>query len=175
MDEDDAVHLGGYPGVLRDLLGLSIGEFLPLHRDREVALDGGGTGRIWAEEIALHGAEAKHRFVEGPAAGGPAVTRHRVEEGTAWYVATTPDPATLREILRAAAQDAGVAFDTRTPDTLELVERSSADGARYLFAINHADEPVEVAAAGTDLLTGESFAGTAAVAGGAVRVIKLQD
>lgn len=174
VDEDDAVCLGGYPGVLRDLLGLTVGEFLPLAEGREVALDGGGTGRIWAEEIALRGAEAKHRFAEGPAAGGPAVTRHRVEEGTAWYVATTPDPATLREILRAAAQDAGVAFDTQTPDTLELVERRSAEGDRYLFTINHADEPAEVAAAGTDLLTGEAFTGSAAVPGGAVRVIKLE-
>ena len=174
VDEDDAVYLGGYPGVLRDLLGLTIGEFLPLHGDREVALTGGGTGRIWSEEIALHGAEAQRVFAEGPAAGGPAVTRHRVEEGTAWYVATSPDPATLREILRAAAADAGVAFDTRTPDTLELVERASADGDRYLFAINHADEPAEFPASGTDLLTGEVFAGAATVPAGAVRVVKLE-
>jgi beta-galactosidase len=178
VDEDDAVHLGGYPGVLRDLLGLSVGEFQPLHAGREVVLAAGqggadGAGRIWAEEIALHGAQAVYTFAEGPAAGGPAVTRHHVEEGTAWYVATSPDRATLREILRAAAADAGVGFDTETPDTLELVERESADGARYLFALNHADEPAHFPARGTDLLTGDVFTGTTVVPAGAVRVLKL--
>ena len=173
VDEDDAVHLGGYPGVLRELLGLKIGEFLPLRAHERVSLSGGGHGTVWSEEISLHGAQPVQRFVDGPAAGGPAVTRNRVEEGTAWYVATTPDAAALREILRAAAADAGVAFDTVTPAQLELVERRSADGARYLFAINHGETAVPFAAAGTDLLTGEAFAGECEVGAGAVRVVRL--
>ena len=177
VDEDDAVHLGGYPGVLRDLLGLTVGEFLPLRQGEHAGLTGtggeGSHGTVWSEEIELHGAEAVRRFTSGPAAGGPAVTRNRLEEGTIWYVATSPDAATLREILRAAAADAGVAFDTETPDTLELVRRQSADGTRYLFAINHGDVPVSVPATGLDLLTGERHATGDEVPAGSVRVLKL--
>jgi beta-galactosidase len=175
VDEDDAVHLGGYPGVLRDLLGLTVGEFLPLRQGERAELSpaDGSYGTVWSEEIELRGAEAVHRFTSGPAAGGPAVTRNRLEEGTIWYVATSPDAGTLREILRAAAADAGVAFDTETPDTLELVERQSANGARYLFAINHGDVATAVPATGLDLLTGESHASGDEVPAGSVKVLRL--
>ena len=176
VDEDDAVHLGGYPGVLRDMLGLTIGEFLPLRSGELVSLSENGTasGSVWSEEIELRGAEAVYRYQDGPAAPGPAVTRARHEDGTVWYVSTSPDSATLREILRAAAADAGVAFDTDTPDSLELVERRSAEGARYLFAINHGDEAVPVPAAGIDLLTGERHAGGDVVPAGSVRVLRVE-
>jgi len=176
VDEDDAVHLGGYPGVLRDLVGLTISEFLPLRSGEHVSLSENGTasGAVWSEEIELRGAEAVYRYQNGPAAPGPAVTRARHEDGTVWYVSTSPDSETLREILRAAAADAGVAFDTETPDTLELVERRSAEGARYLFAINHGDDAVPLPTAGTDLLTGERHAGGDVVPAGSVRVLRIE-
>ncbi|HEX4788404.1 MAG TPA: beta-galactosidase [Actinospica sp.] len=175
VDEDDAVHLGGYPGVLRDLLGLTIGEFLPLHNGERATLTASDEsyGTVWSEEIDLHGAEAVRRFTTGPAAGGPAVTRNRLENGTVWYVSTSPDPATLREILRSAAEDANVAFDTATPDTLELVQRQSADGTRYLFAINHADAATPLQSTGLDLLTGDRHAAGDELPGGSVRVLRL--
>lgn len=204
VDEDDAVHLGGYPGVLRDMLGLTVGEFLPLREGERVTLEspaaatasgsgssshsgsgsGSGSGEptalprqgegaVWSEEIHLAGAEAVYRYGDGPAPGGPAVTRNSLEDGTVWYVSTSPDPHTLREILRAAAADAGVAFDTRTPDTLEIVERRSAAGTRFLFLINHGEHAAAVPAAGHDLLSGEHCAAGALVPAGSVRVLRL--
>ncbi|HWG25781.1 beta-galactosidase [Actinospica sp.] len=177
VDEDDAIHLGGYPGVLRDLLGLTVGEFLPLRSGEQVALTASGQahGGVWTEEIELHGAEAVYRYKDGPAAGGPAVTRHRREQGTVWYVSTNPDPGTLREILRAAAADAGVEFDTRTPGTLELVERRSAAGARFQFLINHGEYAAPVPSPGLDLLTGQVCTPADLVPGGAVRVLRLDE
>jgi beta-galactosidase len=183
VDQDDAVYLGGYPGALRDILGVLVDEFLPLRADGTVKLEGpilggsaaggaAGTATVWAEAVELDGAQAVVAFADGPAAGGPAVTRHRYGAGTAWYVATSPDPATLREILRAAAADAGVAFDTETPDTLELVRRESAEGTRYLFAINHGDAAASAPGSGLDLLTGEVFSGPAEVPPGGVRVLR---
>ena len=51
VDEDDAVHLGGYPGVLRDLLGLTVGEFLPLRQGEHAGL----TGSVGDAAAASHG------------------------------------------------------------------------------------------------------------------------
>jgi beta-galactosidase len=213
VDEDDAVHPGGYPGALRDLLGVTVDEFLPLAAGQSVRLaadaDPGSAAEperrppvrplsapisapvsaslsgtsasatVWAEDVGLRGAEPVLRFADGPAAGGAAVTRHRYPAategqpgGAAWYVATRPDPATLREILRAAAADAGVPFDTGTPDTLELVRRVGADGAEYLFAINHGAQAAVAPEGGRDLLTGESFDGPASIPAGSVRVLR---
>jgi len=140
VDENDAVHLGGYPGALRELLGVRVEEFMPLGESETLTIDGSGlsgTAMIWSEPVELHGAEAILSYSDGQVAGKPAVTRHAVGAGHAWYVSTRPDPATLREILRRAATDAGIAFDTETPDTLEAVRRIGPDGAAYPFVLDH--------------------------------------
>jgi beta-galactosidase len=139
VDEHDAVHLGGYPGALRDLLGVRVEEFLPLGEGETVRLGGelSGTGTVWSEPVELRGAQAVSWYEDGPAGGGPAVTRHALGGGYAWYVSTSPDPALLREILRRAAADAGVEFDTQTPDTLERVRRTGPDGTVYPFVLDH--------------------------------------
>ncbi|HEU5428100.1 MAG TPA: beta-galactosidase [Actinocrinis sp.] len=175
VDEDDSVHLGGYPGALRDLLGVLVEEFLPLRADWTIGLEGGettGTATVWAEDVELRGAEAVLTYTDGPAEGKPAVTRHAYGDGHAWYVSTRPDAETLREILRRAAADAGVAFDTETPDTLELVRRKASDDTSYLFAINHGQQEAEVATSGVDLLTGEAFVGSVHIAAGSVRIVR---
>ena len=178
VDEDDSIHPGGYPGALRELLGVRVEEFLPLRSDWTIRLgddpdsSGAGTATVWAEDLELSGAETVLSYVDGPAAGKPAVTRHAYGRGHAWYISTRPDPAALREILRRAAADAGARFDTETPDTLELVRRKASDGASYLFAINHGQSDATVPGPGTDLLTGESFTGAVLVPAGGVRVLR---
>lgn len=141
VDEHDAVYLGGYPGALREVLGVRVEEFLPLGEDRLVRLGGevDGSAAIWTEPVELRGAEAVLGYEDGPAAGGPAVTRNAFGAGHAWYVSTQPDGETLREILRRAAADAGVAFDTQTPDTVESVRRVGPDGAAYDFEFDHGE------------------------------------
>ncbi len=51
VDENDHVWLGGYPGALRDLLGIRIEEFAPLLDGETVELDNGGTGTVWTDRI----------------------------------------------------------------------------------------------------------------------------
>ncbi len=76
-DEHARVRLGGYPGALRDLLGVYTEEFHPLAADDHVLLDGGGTGRIWAETLRLTGADTIVSYAGGVLDAMPAVTRHR--------------------------------------------------------------------------------------------------
>jgi beta-galactosidase len=183
VDQDDCVWLGGYPGALRELLGVWVEEFLPLRAQCTVNLAwaetgagepvrGGGTATVWAEDVDLRGARPVLTYADGPAAGQAAVTRHRFGDGHAWYVSTRPDADTLREILRRAAADAGVPFDTKTPDTLELVRRKASDGTSYLFAINHAEQEALLSATGVDLLTSENFSGAVRIPAGGVRVVR---
>ncbi|MFD0331110.1 beta-galactosidase trimerization domain-containing protein [Streptacidiphilus monticola] len=78
------------------------------------------------------------RHADGPAADRPAVTRNTYGTGTAWYVATAPDPSTLDAVLRAALADAGLHAPAELPEGVERVERT--DGERiWQFVINHAD------------------------------------
>ncbi|WP_055481591.1 beta-galactosidase [Sphaerimonospora mesophila] len=176
VDENDIIHAGPYPGALREVLGVSVEEFHPLRADETVTLrPSAATGRIWSERVRLTGARAVHRFADGPDAGHPAVTRHDLGAGTAWYVATALDPRPgpepgddLRGLLAAVLDHAGVARPRGLPDTLEIVRRGD-----HHFLINHADEPVTVdGVTGTGVLDGAEYAGSATVPAGGVVVIR---
>ncbi|MFV2126056.1 beta-galactosidase trimerization domain-containing protein [Micromonospora sp. LOL_013] len=191
VDATDTVHPGAYPGALRDLLGLTVDEFLPLRADESVELgegrtvleqslagpDGRLTGDVWAEAVELAGAEAVLRYTDGPAAGGPAVTRHRYGAGTAWYISTRLGAAALAPVMTQVYADAGIAPPAGVPDGVELVRRTGP-AADYLIAINHSATdakvplPAELPGTGAELITGASCAGTVTVPAGQVRVVR---
>ncbi|MFI5673507.1 beta-galactosidase [Streptomyces cellulosae] len=178
VDEHDAVHEGGYPGALRDVLGLTVEEFSPLLEGQAVRITGPDgselNGDVWTEFVVPQGAETVWTYADGPAAGHPAVTRHRLGEGSAWYVSTRLDAQGLDAILGWAVEDAGVATRADLPRDVEVVRRTGESGT-YVFAINHtaSDVKVPLEADGTELLTGERAAGRLALPAGAVRVVRL--
>ncbi|MFG3029750.1 beta-galactosidase [Streptomyces sp. NPDC048253] len=178
VDEHDAVHEGAYPGALRDVLGLTVEEFSPLLQGGSVRLTGPDgselAGDVWTEFVVPRGAETVWTYADGLTAGHPAVTRHRLGEGTAWYVSTRLGPEGLDTLLGRAAEDAAIAPRADLPHDVEVVRRSGETGS-YLFAINHTttDAKVPLETSGTELLTGERAAGRLAVPAGAVRVVRL--
>ncbi|MET8770364.1 beta-galactosidase [Streptomyces sp. NPDC004658] len=178
VDEHDAVHEGAYPGALRDVLGLTVEEFSPLLKDERVRLTGPDgselTGDMWTEFVVPRGAETVWTYADGLTAGRPAVTRHRLGRGTAWYVSTRLDAQGLDALIGWAADDAGLAPRADLPRDVEVVRRRGESGT-YLFVINHTagDTKVPLDTPGTELLTGERAAGRLAVPAGAVRVVRL--
>ncbi|WP_420823596.1 beta-galactosidase [Streptosporangium subroseum] len=153
-DEHARVRLGGYPGALRDLLGIGVEEFHPLPPDVAMTLSvpGGGplssreenpepsgerpvedTGTFWSEHVHLRGAEALALYA-GPHAsaaalsGLPAVTRNRYGAGTALYLSTR------------LTDDAYARLLGLRPAPVELVRRGE-----WLFAINHGEDERKVA------------------------------
>ncbi|USQ86585.1 beta-galactosidase [Streptomyces phaeoluteigriseus] len=178
VDASDAVHEGAYPGALRDVLGLTVEEFSPLLQGEHVRITGPDgselSGDVWTEFVEPRGAETVWTYADGLTAGRPAVTRHRLGEGTAWYVSTRLGAEGLDALLGRAAEDARVAPRADLPRDVEVVRRSGDTGS-YLFAINHTatDAKVPLDRSGTELLTGERAAGRLAVPAGAVRVVRL--
>ena len=154
VDECDRIRLGGYPGALRELLGVRIEEFYPLAQDATIALSDYGEGRVWSELGRADGAEVVAGYTDGPVAGSPAVTRREVGSGRAWYVGTALTPPSLGALLDRVLEEAGVAPTVAgLPRGVEAVRRVGEHG-RYLFLMNHTDHPVPVPVTGTDLLTG---------------------
>jgi beta-galactosidase len=147
VDAHDSVHPGAYPGALREVLGVTVEEWRPLLEGERVRLaweEGGeATADSWTEAVRLAGAKPVLRYADGPAAGGPAVTRHELGAGQAWYVSARTDPAATARLLAAVSGAAGLA--TRNQPDLEIVRRS--DGTRrFITLINHgaADTDTEV-------------------------------
>ncbi|MCF0091732.1 beta-galactosidase [Micromonospora sp. MH99] len=171
VDPNDHIRLGGYPGAFRDLLGVRTEEFFPLREGERVRLDDGSTADVWTEWLHAEDAEVLASYTDGPLPGVPALTRRPVGAGAAWYVGTRLDePATDRLVARLL-DEAGVRPVAQAPTGVEVVRRR--DGERsWLFAINHTDTEVRVAASGTELLTGTRCAGELTVPAGEVAVVR---
>lgn len=171
VDATDTLHPGAFPGALRDLLGVAVEEFQPLPSGGFVQLDDGSRADVWTEDLALSGAAPILSYVDGPVAGRPAVTRHAVGAGTAWYVSTRLDAPGLAGVLRRAYADAGVTPPDGVPDGVELVRRVGEAGSYRIF-INHSSVDASVPASGVELFTGAACAATLLVPAGAVRAVR---
>jgi len=176
VDAWDRVHPGGYPGALRDVLGVTVEEWLPLRAGERVRLawegsdaDGAGWADSWTEALKLAGAKPVAWYAGGAAAGGPAVTRHELGDGQAWYVSARTDAGTTAALLAAACESAGItgpggagpAVGGRWPRDLEAVRRSAGE-QWFVTLINHGENSADVMI-GARLVT---------VPGGEVVVIK---
>lgn len=146
VNEQDLVTCGGYPGALRQVLGIWAEEIdvLPPGTTNKLVMNGAVgelageyEGTLLCDLIHLEGAEAIAAYGEDFYAGMPAVTVNRFGSGTAWYVATSPDAAFLGGFMRNLCADAGIrpAIDGGE----EGVEASVRvkDGKRTLFLLNH--------------------------------------
>ena len=169
VDEHDHIRLGGYPGAFRELLGIRAEEFHPLVEDEQVILSDRTTGRVWSEHVHADDAETLATFTGYPLAGVPALTRRSTGSGAAWYLATLPDRDGIENLLDRLLAEAGVAATAEAAAGVELTRRVTADGQRFLFAINHGREYAAVKADGEELLGGGRFGGV--VPGGGVAVI----
>jgi beta-galactosidase len=146
VDENAHVWLGGYPGALRDLLGIRIEEFAPLLDGESVPLDDGSTGTLWSDRIALTapGVEVLARYDAGELAGRPAVTRRAVEGGgSAAYVSTRLGATGLAPLLGTLLDRAGIVSELPADarGRVELTIRQQ-EGVDYWFLTNRTDAPV---------------------------------
>ncbi|WP_093802716.1 beta-galactosidase [Streptomyces sp. Wb2n-11] len=166
VDENDHIWLGGYPGALRDLLGIRIEEFGPLPAEDSVELDDASTGTLWTDRITVTdpGVEVLAHYRTGAYAGRPAVTCRAVGRGSASYVSTRLGTDGLAGLLPRLLATAGV--ESELPDAargrVEQTVRRSAD-SRYLFLANRTDEPVPLPGLTGELLVGRTHTHNALV------------
>ncbi|WP_345803233.1 beta-galactosidase [Microbacterium sp. AZCO] len=176
VDENDAVHAGGFGAPLEPSLGVVVEEFLPLREGATCGVSWPAESAAplvadaWAEDVVLRGAEAIATYVDGPGAGRPAITRNRHGVGVGWYVSTRLDAVGLATLASAVYRDAGVT-PSDAPEGVEIVRRRS-DAAEYTIVVNHRDEAVRVSAQGTDLVSGVELDGELQLPGGAVAVVR---
>ena len=170
VDDNDTVYPGASPGALREVLGLSIPEFLPLHESETVTLSDSRTGTAWTDDIEVSTAEVLSRYVDGPAAGGPAITRNGFGAGSAWYISTKLAADDLDSLLVDVLDAAGIEA-ARSIDGVETVIRSNGTDD-FTFLLNHTAADQTRPVTGTELLTGDEVDGSIVVPAGTVRVVR---
>ncbi|WP_084101805.1 beta-galactosidase [Demequina sp. NBRC 110051] len=174
VNENDAVHEGGFGAPLKDALGLTVEEFLPLREGETCAVSFDGTQLptdAWAEDIALAGAEVRGTFVGGPGAGLPAVTRHTHGKGAAWYVGTRFGVESLKAVADQVYADAGI-VPSGAPEGLETMTRRGATHD-FVIAVNHRETDTSLSITGTNLLDGATIEGQLHLPAGDVAVVRV--
>ncbi len=176
VDENDHVWPGGYPGALRDLLGIRIEEFSPLPADEHVRLDNDAGGTLWSEAIdVVAGTEVLARYTTGAQADRPAITRRPGGEGSTTYVSTRLDDAGRRWVLQELLGRAAVTPELPEAVTgrIELAIRYN-DTAEYWFLINRGEAPVPIDGIDGEVLacSAQSQPTTLVVGGRSVAVLR---
>ncbi|GAB2606896.1 beta-galactosidase [Paractinoplanes abujensis] len=147
VDERDHAWLGGYPGALRDLLGIRIEEFGPLLDGDTAELDNGLTGTLWTDRIDVVAADTTvlATYKTGDQAGRAAITRRSAGTGSAAYVSTRLGPDGLAPVLGDLLARAGVTSEL--PENLRgRVELAVRGDTR--FVVNRTEDPVDITALG---------------------------
>lgn len=172
VDENDHIRLGGYPGALKDVLGIIVEEFDPLPVGVRVPLSRFGSGTIWSETARAGQADVLAEYLAGNARGSVAVSHHRFGEGHALYLGTELEDGGLSEVFDEVLGFGGVDVDPAYFG-VEIVQRFSPTH-RYAFVINHSARAVSVPMPGKDLLTGTMWSNSTLVPAGQVVVLEAQ-
>ncbi|SHN18138.1 beta-galactosidase [Gracilibacillus kekensis] len=145
-DQQDHIHLGGYPAPLRKLLGLTVEEFAPMADEETNTIVANGepsTVDTWADIIRLEGAKSIATFKENWYQDSPAVTIHQYGKGSSIYIGTNPSEAYVDNLFEGILQQLSISAPLSVPTNVEVVERKNSNET-YLFILNHNTDPVTI-------------------------------
>ncbi|MGN0294553.1 MAG: beta-galactosidase [Lachnospiraceae bacterium] len=146
VDERDLVIPGGYPGRLRDILGIWVEESDALPSDQENHFTYGGKTypvRILCDILHTEGAEEKGTYEDDFYKGTPAVTVHEYGGGKAWYAAASSNREFYRQFMQDICRACGITPLLTPQENLEVMLRENENGS-FLFLLNHGSEPLDV-------------------------------
>ena len=153
-DEKDHVWLGGYPGSIRDVVGVRVEEFMPMGDDftgvpDRLELSNGAVAHDIADVIgSVDGtATVLETFKDDPWTGmdgAPAIVAHTFGEGRSVYVGARLGRDGIALSLPEIFDSLGMAEAGGNDGRVLHVEREGADGSRFVFSFNRTHETVRV-------------------------------
>ena len=153
-DEKDHVWLGGYPGSIRDVVGVRVEEFMPMGNDftgvpDHLDLSNGAVAHDIADVIGSvdESATVLATFKDDPWTGMdgvPAIVAHTFGEGRSVYVGARLGRDGIALSLPEILDSLGMAEAGGNDGRVLHVEREGADGSRFVFSFNRTHETVRV-------------------------------
>lgn len=147
VDQSDNVHLGGYPGPLRDTLGIWVEEIDALNPSITNTIK--TTSDIFSEEyytsnllfdlMHIEGAEVIAEYGSDFYKGMPAITKNAFGNGNAWYVGTVLEQSMLNELIDHILEEKGIVGFGPLPEGIEVTIREK-DNQEFMFVMNHTQE-----------------------------------
>lgn len=142
VDEHDLVITGGYPGHLRDILGIWVEEIdaLPAGTTNAFTYEGKQyEAKLLCDIMHLEGAKALATYEKDFYANTPVLTVNEYGKGKAYYVGTRSNEDFYQTFLKERLEEKGVRPVLEVEGVgIEATERIKGD-KRYLFVLNHND------------------------------------
>ncbi|MFM2480846.1 beta-galactosidase [Celerinatantimonas sp. YJH-8] len=166
VNQSDLCYLGGFPGPLKDILGIWSEEIDSLYDDEsnQVIAESGNPLQMNGSYKAIHLCDLIH--LEGATAlahygsdfykGRPALTVNQYQQGKAYYIASRNDDAFQRDFTQALAKE--LQLKRALPDPLPLgvtAQIRCSETSEYIFVQNFTDseQTFQLSAPHNDLLT----------------------
>ena len=153
-DEKDHVWLGGYPGSIRDVVGVRVEEFMPMGDDfpgvpSRLGLSNGAVARDIADVIGSvdRSATVLETFRDDPWTGmdgAPAIVANTFGEGRSVYVGARLGRDGIAKSLPEIFESLGMAETGENDSRVLRVEREGSDGSRFVFSFNRTHEAVQI-------------------------------
>ncbi len=162
-DEHDRIILGGYPGRLRDIVGLWVEEedALPSGTENSFTYQ----GKTYPARLVCDlshpessGLTVLSRYEQDFYAGMPVLTRNEYGSGKAYYMAARSNQEFYHTLLKDLCDEAGIVPAADPQDGLEAAVRANENG-RYLFLLNHGEQELktECREAGIELISQKEY------------------
>ncbi len=145
-EEHDLVVTGGYPGRLRELLGIWVEESDALPQGAQNGFTWRGKhypAELLCDILHLEGARGEAVYEADFYAGSPALSCNSFGKGNAWYVATRSSQEFYHDLIRCISREIGLEEIWTPIAGVEICERCNETG-RYLFFLNHTNEETEI-------------------------------
>lgn len=182
VDDSDRVHPGGYPGPLKEVLGIWVEEFdaLPPGKSNSVSFTGfereSSRCDLICDVIHCRGAETLAVYNDDYYKGFPAVTRHQYGGGEALYIGTALSRDALEFLLKEKI------LKSQHPLWKKVTVRDNVEGEirshkdeDLLFLLNHGDrQNVKLSISFEELITGQIVSGTMEIPAGEVRILSVK-
>lgn len=166
VDENDLVQVGGYPYVIRDLVGIWVEETddIPDEESNSFTFDGVQyEAKIVCDVIHSEGAEALATYEKDFYANHPVVTVNNFEKGKTYYIGTRSTDEFYSAFIKKICSEKGIEpimyiSNMELPSGIELSIRENENN-KYLFILNHnkTTEKILLTYDCVDLLTDKKY------------------
>ena len=146
VNEHDLVIPGGYPGKLRDILGIWVEEQDALpegERNRFFYNNAEYPAEMLCDIMHLEGAKSVSLYEEDFYRGTPVITKNQFGKGTAWYIGTRSNKAFYHKLLTGIFRENGIKGVMQTPEGVEATVRENTNG-KFIFLLNHSNEEKDI-------------------------------
>lgn len=166
-DEANAVVNQPLPGLLADLCGVEVEEYVSLPRDLDNEIQFSESvisttrfaTKAWCDVLQPMGAKVLARYRQDYFAGKPAITMNEVGEGKVVYLGTMGEASLYGTIAAWLLDQLQIGTSWTVQRDLEIGERWQGD-RKILFLLNHSDKAQRIPLEGNyrDLLDGSAIA-----------------